>query len=155
MSPGVRQILRPSPLKWLGVLAICAALAWVGLAIRPTQALLGWSCAGFFGLGAVAAALNLLPGRSGLVLDEDGFEVVSLLRRWRVRWDEVARFGETRAGMQRLVGFDFVDGARPQVRLQRVNRGLSGYHGTLPDTYGLPVSDLVARLESWRRRRAG
>lgn len=154
MTPAARQVLRPSPRKWLGVLAVCVLLAWLGWTIRPSHAWLGWACLLCFGVGALVALLNLRPGVSGLVLDEDGFEAISLLRRWRVRWDEVARFGEARAGMQRLVGFDFRDGVRAPARALRLNRGISGFHGALPDTYGLTAEQLSARMEALRRQYA-
>src|SRR5690606_40822954 len=101
--PGT-EILRPSPLKWLAIGAISAGLAWIGSVIMPTHPVLGWSCIVFFGAGAAAALLNLLPGGRRLLLDDDGLEMVSLLRRSRIRWAEVARLGETRVGVHRLVG---------------------------------------------------
>src|SRR5690606_6372469 len=148
------EILRPSPLKWLAMGAISAGFVWIGTVIMPTHPGLAWSCIVFFGLCAAVAVLNLLPGGSRLLLDADGLEMVSLFRRSRIRWAEVARFGETRVGMQRLVGFDFVDDARGQERLHRINRGVSGFHGASPDTYRLEAAELVrrldARLQAWR-----
>src|SRR5690606_27719346 len=99
-APAATEILRPSPLKWLAMGAISATLVWVGSAIVSTHPLLAWAGIGFFGLCAAVALLNLLPGASGLVLDGEGFEIVSLFRRSRIGWDEVTRFGEARVGMQ-------------------------------------------------------
>ena len=151
--PGT-EILRPSPLKWLAIGAISAGLAWIGSVIMPTHPGLAWSCIVFFGACAAAALLNLLPGGSRLLLDADGLEMVSLLRRSRIHWADVARFGETRVGMQRLVAFDLVEGRRGDERLQRINRRVSGFHGALPDTYRLDAGELVrrldARLQAWR-----
>ena len=155
-AAGRVEVLRPSPLKWVAMVAISAAFVWIGLAIRGTHPVVGWSSIGFFGLCGAAAVLNLLPGASGLLLDEDGFETVSLFRRSRVRWADVARFGTMRIGLNTLVGFDFVDGHRGGERLRKVNRGLSGFQGALPDTYGLQADALAARLDArlaaWRRR---
>lgn len=157
-APAATEILHPSPLKWLAMGAISAALVWVGSAIVPTHPLLAWAGIGFFGLCTAVALLNLLPGASGLVLDDEGFEIVSLFRRSRIGWDEVARFGEVRVGMQRMVGFDFTDAARGGTRLHRVNRSISGFHGALPDTYRLGAAVLAermeARLQAWRGRTA-
>ncbi|MGY1408233.1 MULTISPECIES: hypothetical protein [unclassified Luteimonas] len=152
-SPGT-EILRPSPLKWLAMGAASAGLVWIGGIIMPTHPVLAWGCIVFFGLCAAVALLNLLPGGSRLLLDADGFEMVSLLRRSRIRWAEVARFGETRVGMQRLVGFDFVECERGGERLHRINRRVSGFHGALPDTYRLDAGELARRLDirlqAWR-----
>jgi hypothetical protein len=150
------EVLRPSPLKWLATGAASAGFVWIGSVIMPTHPAVAWSCIVVFGLCAAAAVLNLLPGGSRLQLDADGFEMVSLFRRSRIRWAEVARFGQTRVGMQRLVGFDFVENARGGERLHRINRRVSGFHGALPDTYRLPAAELArrldARLAAWRAR---
>lgn len=145
------EVLRPSPVRWLATGAICAGFVWAGSVIMPSHPALAWSCIAFFGLGVGVALVSLLPGASALVLDEDGFEIVSLFRRARVGWGEVARFGEVRVGLERLVGFDFVDGARGDGRLQRVNRRVSGFHGALPDRYRLDPAELVRRLERHRQ----
>src|SRR5690606_27493214 len=93
-AAGKAETLRPSPARWLAMVAISAVFVWIGLRIMGTHALVAWSCIVFFGLCGVLAVLNLLPGASRLVLDDDGFEIVSLFRRSRVRWRDVARFGE-------------------------------------------------------------
>ena len=154
MNPGVapsaatREVLRPSPAKWLAMVAISVALVWIGLAIRGTHPVVAWACIAFFGLCGLVGLLNLVPGASRLVLDEDGFEIVSLLRRSRVRWADVARFGTLRIGLNTLVGFDFVDGYLGSARLRRVNRGLSGFQGALPDTYGMKAPALAAHMDA-------
>ncbi|HRN62230.1 MAG TPA: STM3941 family protein [Luteimonas sp.] len=151
---GAVETLRPSPVKWLATVAICAAFVWIGLGIMATHPLVAWACIVFFGLCGAIGLLNLVPGASRLLLDDDGFEIVSLFRRTRVRWADVARFGTSRVGLQHMVGFDFVDGYRGSDRLRRVNRGLSGFQAALPDTYGLKAGNLAtymeARLAAWR-----
>jgi hypothetical protein len=150
------EVLRPSPARWLVTAAICAAFVWAGSAILASHALLAWACIAFFGLGVAVALVNLLPGASGLVLDAEGFEIVSLFRRSRVGWAEVARFGEIHVGLERLVGFDFVAGPRGDRGLQRINRRVSGFHAALPDRYRLDAAELARRLEArrqaWRSR---
>lgn len=143
-----REVLRPSPLKWLAMVVLSVGFVWIGLAIRGTHPVAGWGCIVLFGLCGLAGLLNLVPGASRLVLDAHGFEIVSLLRRSRVGWNDVARFGTLRVGLNTLVGFDFVDGYRGSERLRRVNRGLSGFQGALPDTYGQKAAALVERMEA-------
>lgn len=154
-SAGTTEVLRPSPAKWLAMVAISAAFVWVGLVVRDTEPLMAWGCIALFGLSGAVAVLNLLPGASRLLLDDDGFEIVSLFRRSRVRWADIARIGTYRVGANIMVGFDFVDGYRGGDRLRRVNRSLSGFQGALPDTYGLKAGELAermnARLAAWRQ----
>ncbi|MGJ4730792.1 STM3941 family protein [Luteimonas sp. SDU101] len=150
-EPRAIEVLRPSPVRWLVTAAICAAFVWAGSAIMPSHPLLAWACIAFFGLGVLVALANLLPGASGLVLDAEGFEIVSLYRRSRIAWADVARFGEVGVGLERMVGFDFAEGARSQARMHRINRRVSGFHGALPDRYRLGAAELVQRLEHYRQ----
>ena len=147
MSIGT-EVLRPSPLKWLTMVALSAAFVWIGAIIRGTHPLAGWSCIVFFGLCGAIGVLNLLPDASRLALDDDGFEIRSLFRASRVRWADVARFGTMRVGVNTLVGFDFVDGYRGGDRLRRLNRNLSGFQAALPDTYGLKAAALAGRMQA-------
>ena len=148
MSAAGAEVLRPSPLKWLAMVAISAAFVWIGVFIMGTHPVVAWSGIVFFGLCGAVGVLNLLPDASRLLVDDDGFEIRSLFRASRVHWADVARFGTMRVGVNTLVGFDFVDGYRGGDRLRRLNRNLSGFQGALPDTYGLKAAALAERLEA-------
>ena len=148
MSAAGAEVLRPSPLKWLAMVALSAAFVWIGLTIMGTHPAVAWSCIAFFGLCGAVGVLNLLPDASRLALDDDGFEIRSLFRASRVRWADVARFGTMRIGLNTMVGFDFVDGYRGSDRLRSINRNLSGFQGALPDTYGMKAAALAERMEA-------
>ena len=148
MSTTGAEVLRPSPLKWLAMVAISAVFVWIGATIMGTHPAVAWSGIVFFGLCGSVGVLNLLPDASRLLVDDDGFEIRSLFRASRVRWADVARFGTLRIGLNMMVGFDFVDGYRGSDRLRRLNRNLSGFQGALPDTYGLKVAALAERLQA-------
>ncbi|MCW5581131.1 MAG: PH domain-containing protein [Luteimonas sp.] len=148
MSTTGTEALRPSPLKWLAMIAISAALVWMGSTVASKHPAVAWSCMVFFALCGVVGVVNLLPNASRLVLDDDGFEIRSLFRASRVRWADVARFGTMRIGLNTMVGFDFVAGYRGNDRLRRINRGLSGFQGALPDTYGMKAAALADRMEA-------
>lgn len=141
-------MLRPSPLKWLAMVALSAVFVWIGVTVMGTHPVVGWSCLVFFGLCGAIGVLNLLPNASRLVLDDDGFEIRSLFRTSRVRWADIARFGTLRIGLHRIVGFDFVEGYRGSDGLRRINRDLSGFQGALPDTYGLKADALAERMQA-------
>lgn len=149
--------LGASRLKWIGVLAIGLVLgAGGGLMVRTsatdprTSAAMGWFGVAFFGLVALVALVQLLPGASGLTLDADGFETTTLFRRHRHRWAETGAFGTWNSGHATLVAFEAA--AAPAGRLGAVNRALAGGNASLPDTYGLRADDLVLLMEAWRRR---
>jgi len=145
------ELLRPSPWKMLALLAISAGFVWVAVGIADRNLLIAGLCGGFFGLCALVALVSLLPGANHLRLDADGIELRSLFRVTRWGWRDVVRFGPTRVGLHTMVGIDFADHVDAAARLRRVNRGLTGFDGALPDTYGHKAADLSAKLEAWRQ----
>ncbi|MDR7193501.1 PH domain-containing protein [Luteimonas terrae] len=148
------ELLRPSPWKMLALLAISAGFVWMALVIGERHPLIAWLCGGFFGLCALVALVSLLPGANHLRLDAEGIELRSLFRVTRWGWRDVVRFGPTRVGLHTMVGIDFADHVEAAARLRRVNRGLTGFDGALPDTYAHKASALAAKLERWRQTHA-
>jgi hypothetical protein len=144
------ELLRPSPWKMLALLAISAGFVWMALVIGERHPLLAWSCGGFFGLCGMVALVSLVPDANRLRLDADGLEIRSLFRSTRYAWRDIARFGPTRVGLHTMVGLDFAAHVDEAVRLRRVNRGLTGFDGALPDTYGRKAAALADHLERWR-----
>jgi hypothetical protein len=105
-----------------------------GLGVGAAQAgLWGWATIVLFGLGALLFLAQLMqPGT--LVLRPDGFSVSALVHSWGYAWDVVSGCGVVRSGLR---------GER--VVVYRV----AGY-AELPDTYGLPATELAALMEEWR-----
>lgn len=145
------ELLRPSPWKMLALLAISAGCVWIAVGLADRNPLIGWLGGGFFGLCALVALVALLPGANHLRLDANGIELRSLFRVTRWSWRDVVRFGPARVGLHTVVGIDFADHVDAAARLRRVNRGLTGFDGALPDTYGQRAVDLAAKLETWRQ----
>lgn len=151
--PGV-ELLRPAPGKRLALLAVSLALVGLAVAVGGRQPAVAWSLGGIFGACALLALAGLLPGAHHLRLDSHGLEVRALFRTTRLAWSDIARFGTTRVGLHPVVGLDFAPHVDRGAQLRRVNRGLSGFHGALPDTYGLGAEALAARLQQWHRAHA-
>jgi hypothetical protein len=152
--PGPAVLVR-SRRKWLLVLGGCLAFVAIGLWVRHDDPPWGWLGVGFFGVGALIAALVLLPGAGGLQLDSDGFEITNLFRSYRCRWTEVSEFEVVRVppSLQKMVASDH---ARAEDwAVARVNRSLVGRTGGLPDNYGLSHEDLAAIMNAWRTRATG
>lgn len=144
------ELLRPSPWKMLALLAISAGFVWVAAVIGDRHPIIAWLCGGFFGVCAVVALVSMLPGANHLQLDATGMQIRSLFRTQHYRWRDIARLGPTRVGLHAMVGIDFADHVDDAARLRRVNRSLTGYHGALPDTYGMNAAALAAHLDRWR-----
>jgi len=110
-----------------------------------------------FGLGLIALALMLWPGRVCLKLDESGFEIRGPLGKERVRWQDVERFYDHTARGVSLVGMAYREGyvARQRwwkpfaVAANRADR-------SLPDAlYAASREEILAALEQWHARYGG
>jgi hypothetical protein len=149
--------LFPSRTRWFWVLLGCMIFVAGGIHMIAVGAATGWLVAGFFGLGTVVAAVMLLPGAGALKLDRDGFEVTSLYRRHRTRWQDATGFEAVTVAVpfrvQRMVAYDDVNLAGQS--LAKLSVAIAGHNAGLPDTYGLAVDDLAGLLKAWRARATG
>lgn len=143
--------LKTSPWRHLGLLVISLVFVAIGILMVRDGEGIGWLVLGFFGLCALAFAVQMLPGASRLRLDRDGFTVTSLFRSSTVHWSEVSRFFVARIGGRAMVCWEYNAAVPHAVRSRRVSRALAGVEAGLPDTYGLTPEALVKLLEDWRQ----
>jgi len=147
--------LRPRLARSLRLFFVALAFAATGIWMLSAGKQAGWLPAIFFGLGAVVAAVNLLPGASYLELRRDGFLLCSLYRQSLTRWSEVERFTASSilvGGLLRrrheMVGVVY----RPTpegAKLRGFSAALTGLEGGLPDLYGKKVEALAALMNRW------
>lgn len=150
--PGPVTLYR-SRSKWWLVLLACAAFVAIGYGMISTHASGGWLVLVFFSIGAIVAAISLLPGMGSLTLDGTGFTIVVLFRRrQQLRWQDAKDFESVVIPFttQKTVAFDVRSLAgRALAKLSVV---ISGHDGALPDTYGLSADDLARLMAQWREQ---
>ena len=137
-----------------------AAFVAAGIFMRHDYPAVAWSSICFFGLGIVIGFLNLIPGCAGLVVNNEGFVMINLWRRSRLRWNQVSDFEVvTMHGGTRCVGFNFTREASPdsphwQKRLaaRKWVRDMLGKDAALPATYNITPEDLC-RIMTQRQAR--
>jgi hypothetical protein len=160
-APEAVEILRPGKKKWVMVLLISVGFVAIGIAViqSPTAAMEPFMAYGsviFFGIGVVAAIVQLLPGSAFLRLSPEGFTIRHMWRNTVYRWSDIERFGvlEIRPSghRQRMVGLNFSESFPNARRVRSMVRSLSGFDGALPDNYGWDCARLAAHLESWKAR---
>jgi hypothetical protein len=135
-------------------LALCLAFTFIGGWMIYSQRQGGWFVAIVFGLGSLVFTFQLLPDSSYLLLGPKGFTVRTLYRSEKYRWVEVERFGVTRIGGNKMVGFDFSSEYGKHQVGRQVAAGISGYEGALPDTYGMKPERLAELLNEWKARQS-
>lgn len=152
-------VLRPRRVKLVALLALSLVFVAAGIYVAGAGAgSTAWIGVVFFGIGSIVFGVMLLPGASFLRLEPDGFAVCTLFRQQFYAWSVVYRFGVTRVFYRQVVGINFEPDAKILPGLRRVNTGLIGFDGMLPDTYGMGATALAELLNdalSRARLRAG
>ena len=79
-------VLTPRPWKWSGVLTVGLVLGFGGWLMitdpdRSRDRAMGWFCLIFFGLVALVAIVQLIPGSSRVVVTSKGLYQTALFRR--------------------------------------------------------------------------
>lgn len=151
-DPTLPCTLRASKLKMLGLLILSAAFTALGLWMASEAPLTGYLCAGFFGLGLLVFAVQLLPKSSYLHLAQDGFTFAALFGSQTVRWRDVESFSVVRIGHNDMVAWDFAPHYKRQPRGRAVSRGIAGVEAALPDTYGMKAQALANLMNRLRVR---
>jgi len=160
--------LYASQRKWLAILAGCAVFVGIGVSMITSPAffnpsylgiptdIIGWLEIVLFGLGLIVSVVALMPGRSHLTLDANGFTVRNLFQSSTNRWENVDDFTAMNMAathpVRKIVLVGYNDRTQAQRALARANVGLVGRNSALPDTYGMTVEDLVRLMSRWRRK---
>ena len=144
--------LRPSRLRLVGLLLVCAAFVAVGVAALHQSALVGWLCIVFFGLGGGIAVVSLFPGASYLRLTDEGFELCAAFRKTpMIPWGDVSEFRVARLPRGgRMVVFDWRK--ERTGGLQKISRTLVGANAGLGQQYGMKHQALADLMNEWRSR---
>jgi hypothetical protein len=148
-------VLETSPRKWAWICLGCIGFVLLGMVVVVAgYVVAGLLVAAFFGACLVVAARQMSrPGR--LVVIADSFEVLHIGQATTRDFLSCSRFEVWRGG-KALVVFDHpIDDAK---QFSAENRRLTGRSGSLPDTYGVRVTDLADLLNTARaeaRVRAG
>jgi hypothetical protein len=144
--------LVPSRLKWVLILLGCAGFVAIAVLLMPKNEAMTWLAIAFFGIGIAVALVMLMPGAGGMILDREGFTIVNLFRRNVILWTDATDFVADTIPMtvKKTVLFNLAS-AKSKM-LGRLNVGLTGRNGAIPDTYGLSADDLANLMAQWRER---
>jgi hypothetical protein len=110
-------------------------------------------------VGFVAAGAGVLPRQSDLRLDEQGLEVVSIVKRWKAGWSEIERFEvetvpmgrRSRGPVIRVVYRDGFDAAHTSKSLLGRALGIDE-HYVVPAYGNLDAEELCGLLSRFRER---
>lgn len=150
------RVLRPRRIKTLALFLVCVAFVAVGvLLILDEGSFWGYAASGFFGIGVVVFAVQLLPGSSYLEVGPEGFTMCSVFRARITPWSavesfEVGRLGGATPGSPRTVVFNYSSDYAEHEMARNLASSMSGHEGALPDTYGMAPQELADLLNRYR-----
>lgn len=141
--------LYSSKRKYLLLLIVSLVLMTGGLAMLRDGEASGWFVSGFFGLCSLVFIITMLPGASYLRLSTEGYEVCSLFRKHTVKWRDIGPLVGTNSG-NKMVVFDYSPSYTEHVTSRQLAKKLTGFEGSLHDTFGMSADDLARVMNEWR-----
>ncbi len=86
-------VLRPSRRGTIAAFGVAVLFGVVGLLVAVAGGVIAAVfCFALAGIGLFAGVMAVLPKRTELRLDEQGFAVVSPVKTWKAAWSEIERF---------------------------------------------------------------
>ena len=86
-------VLRPSRRGTIAAFGVAALFGFVGLFFAVSGGVIGAIfCFVLAGIGLFAGVVAVMPRRTELRLDDQGFAVVSPVKTWKAAWSEIERF---------------------------------------------------------------
>ena len=139
--------------KALLVLLLSICLVALGVWLIPEWPFLGWISVAFFGLGIPVSLLMVWsPNSTYLRLDEEGFEMGSIVRKQKYKWADVDGFHIGSIYGARMIAIAF----NPEYRQQRVARSvaaiLSGLEAAIANQYNATLEQILEALTTWKQR---
>jgi hypothetical protein len=149
-------ILRPRISKGIFVFGVSIVLLLGGVIFLNRSSgehVLAWICISLFGLSTIAGISLLIPGCSCLILDQEGFVMVNMWRRYRFCWPEVSDFAVVNTQQGQRVGWNcsqnLADDAplwRKRMARRTYVRRMCGRDALLGDDYGVPAQQLCSLM---------
>ena len=150
--PPLPAVYTPSSRRMVFLLLGSLAFVLAGIVAVRRNPAVGYAGIAFFGLGVLIATVNLLPGSAFLQVTNEGFTFCSLYRRHHIPWREVKEFVLIHAGNRPMVGWNYNAERNGKARLRRLSAAITGAEAGLPDTYGMPASELATLLNTLLQR---
>lgn len=150
-------ILWPRKSRMVWLLIVSMLFVALGLWLALKGGLVGYLCAGFFGLGVLVAAVQLLPGSSYLRLTPESMSWASLFRVTTIPWGDIDQFFVVTIRhmgfpIRKMVALNYVETYQRSRFGRALSSALADCESGLPDTYGMKAEELVDLLNEYLER---
>ena len=152
------RTLYPSRAKFVFLLLVCLLFALGGIQAASAGEQWGHLVYLICGLSSAACVLIMRKQTNYLRLGDNEFEIATLARKRRIKWEDVDSFGIVsvdiyNGGYWTLIGWDYKKGvsAPPLAILGSTthSKRVVGKEDTLPDTYGMKAKDLLSLMNEY------
>lgn len=144
---------RASRMKALWLLLGAVAFVVIGFFLRAEKPFIAWACIIFFGLGIpLSLVMMFSPNSMYLRLDEEGFEMGSFFKKYRVKWTDVAGFELASIRGAKMIAIIYAPHYEGQQIGRAVASGLSGMEGAISNSYNAPLNEVLETLNTWQAR---
>jgi len=109
---------------WMLVMGLCFLILGYWALVEQHMWFLGGAAIAFAAFGLAVTILMMRPGSTYLHLDQDGFEVVAMRRRYRYAWTDVDSFYLCDISGAQVVGIKF----NPSCASQRIGVSVRRTH---------------------------
>ncbi|MFN3581940.1 MAG: STM3941 family protein [Pseudomonas sp.] len=143
---------RAGKLKALLLLVVSILFVVAGFWMINEESVIGWLCVIFFGLGIPVALLMLLPNAIFLRIDEAGFEMGSLFKSKKIRWEDVDGFRLESVRGAKIILIVFTDTYAQAVKGLVSRALLAGSEGAIADGFDASLGEVLDTLILWKSR---
>jgi hypothetical protein len=147
-----RLVYPASKKKALMLLLGSAVFVALGVWLRSEDPFLGWFTIVCFGLGLSVSLTMFVPNTIYLSLDEEGFELSSPIKKYRIRWSDVEGFELARIQGVKMIAIHYRGGYEDQRFLRTASTALTGLEGGIANNYAAPLREILQSLREWHAR---
>ena len=140
------KTFKSSPFKAAAAVAVCAAFSFAGFFIVPDRPFLGWATVLLFGGVVLVGLAGILTGGTSLLLAPKGFEISSLFKRTRIRWDEIEPLQLAKIKASTVIAVNYLPGSPKR----GLSRSLTGLDVAIGNNYRVPLHELCDTMNELR-----
>lgn len=142
------KVYQVSRLRGAIAAAVFAAFTAVGVFMAADRPLVGWALTLLFAGATLVALAGVALGGPRLTLGRKGFEMSSLWKTTRIRWDEIEPPQLGSLQKSQVIAIHYLPGKRGQT----VSRALTGMDLAVGRMYGVPLEELCRAMNEFRER---
>ena len=145
----------PNKIQWILILLASLGVMYWSLASSFKGDSFAFFCSIMSSLMLLLSVLMLLPGSSWLKIDRQGIKFAHIFIVTCIKWRDIKEFGTFSSAppyllfREKYVGINFRDNYKESENARSAAKALTGFEGSLPDSYGKKPAHLAEILNQY------